>query len=332
MIKKLSVSLPHQTKKMISRLKSITDTVFGRPKSDYGSSGWYEYNCPICRNENGGEDDNRHNLAILLNPEKEGRLWGHCWRCGYSGSLTKLIRENGTETDIERLSDIISDINGGCPILNSETKTILSETEVKLPDGFSTDFNSRYGKTALQYLYQRGISDDIIKRFNIGYTNPYQNSVWIVIPSYDKYGILNYWASRECFGNGKLNPKSDKKAIIFNENRINWYEPVTIVEGPFDHIVVPNSIPLLGKQMDFESAVYKAIYEKSKAGVLIMLDPDARKQTVKLYRMLESGRLLGKILIAECYDDMDASDIYREYGKKGILSILSTAKKAGLFD
>lgn len=313
---------------MYSKLKEIADSVFGNPKSDYGSSGWYEYNCPHCREENGGTDDNRHNLAILLNPSKDGRLWGHCWRCGYSGTLKKLVRENGTESENERLSDAIAEINEGSPILDSDDNIVVTYSDVKLPDAFSTDFKkTSKGAVAEEYMHHRGVGDNIIKRFGIGYATFGGNNPWIVIPSYDKFGSLNYWTARECFGKGMRNPKSDKKTIVFNEMRINWYEPVTIVEGPFDHIVVPNSIPLLGKQMDCESAVYKALYDKSRAGIRIMLDPDAKNNAIRIYRTLDSGKLQGTVTIAECPDWMDASDLYREYGRKGILSVLSKSRK-----
>ena len=318
---------------MFSKLKEIADSVFGRPKSDYGSSGWYEYNCPHCREENGGTDDNRHNLAILLDPSKEGRLWGHCWRCGYSGTLQRLVRENGTESENERLADAIAEINSGNPVLESENNIYIDNTEVKLPEGFSTDFTTtERGYIAARYIHSRGVGDDIINRFGIGHTSFGNNSTWVVIPSYDRFGSLNYWTARECSGSGKRNPKYDKKTIVFNEMRINWYEPVTIVEGPFDHIVVPNSIPLLGKQLDCESAIYKSLYEKSRAEIRVMLDADARESAIKVYKALDSGRLHGNITIVECPDGTDASDIYREYGRKGILSLLSTAKKVGLFD
>ena len=39
----------------------------------------------------------------------------------------------------------------------------------------------------------------------------------------------------------------NSKDIIFNEFYINWDLPVYLVEGVFDSLRIPNSIPLLGK-------------------------------------------------------------------------------------
>ena len=98
-----------------------------------------------------------------------------------------------------------------------------------------------------------GISSTSIK---IGYTTydttQKQVSSRIIIPSFNEYGELNYWTGR--FTKLKhrqkyYNPIIERKDIIFNEEHIQWDADITLVEGPFDHIVVPNSIPLLGKAL-----------------------------------------------------------------------------------
>lgn len=321
---------------MYSEIKDVTDSVFGRPKSDYGSSGWYEYNCPCCREENGGVDDNRHNLAILLDPDDNGKLWGHCWRCGYSGNLTRLVKENGTPYDIDRLRDVISIINAGNSFSDPDGDKKITEETVTLPEGYRMFFSgSDNEKRALDYLHMRGVPDSMIRRFNIGYVTEGRYTGRVVIPSYDRYGSLNYWVARDYTGKSKIkvkNPSADKTSIVFNEGLVNWYEPITLVEGPFDHIVVPNSIPLLGKTLDYESAVYKALYSRSRCNINILLDPDAKESAIRLYRKLDSGDLMGRIRIAECPEELDASDVYREYGREGMVSILRRARKISCFE
>jgi hypothetical protein len=43
------------------------------------------------------------------------------------------------------------------------------------------------------------------------------------------------------------NPEVQKEIIIWNEYNIKWEDPVYIVEGAFDSIFLPNSVPMLGK-------------------------------------------------------------------------------------
>ena len=76
-------------------IKGIVDQVLGPPKRDFsGSNGWYEYNCPCCAEERMGEPDGKYNLAIQID---ETGLWGHCWKCGYHGNLSRIIKHYGTE-------------------------------------------------------------------------------------------------------------------------------------------------------------------------------------------------------------------------------------------
>ena len=118
-----------------------------------------------------------------------------------------------------------------------------------------------------------------------------------------------------------------KTEIVFNSQFLNYYEPVTIVEGPFDHIVVPNSIPLLGKSLKAEDAVYRLLTQKCKDRINIMLDNDAERTMMQLYKLLNSGILSDRVYIINCPQDMDPSDIYKYYGRKGMMKFLSTAHR-----
>jgi hypothetical protein len=42
-----------------------------------------------------------------------------------------------------------------------------------------------------------------------------------------------------------INPKAEKQEIIFNIGKLNLDATIYLVEGVTDHIVTPNSIPLL---------------------------------------------------------------------------------------
>ena len=152
----------------------------------------------------------------------------------------------------------------------------------------------------------------------------------VIIPSYDAFGNLTYYAGRDFTGKDKWNKKNPdipKTDVVFNEELINWYEPVTLCEGPFDHLVVPNSIPLLGKSLDETYLIYKTLMNKAKYLVNIMLDSDAVATAHKNYNILNTGTLRDRIRIIYCPEGYDPSDVYKHFGRKGILKLLASARK-----
>jgi hypothetical protein len=149
----------------------------------------------------------------------------------------------------------------------------------------------------------------MIEKYRIGfcYQGFYANR--IIIPSYDKNYDLNYFTARSYETNPFLkyrNPEAEKEIIIFNEYLIDWSKPISIVEGPFDSIFVPNSIPMLGKVMS--EKLFKTLYEKAKE-VTIILDPDAFQSALKLYEKLNGGKLFGNVWLIKLEGESDIADI-----------------------
>lgn len=325
-------------------IKEIVERILGAPRQEYeGSGGWWEYNCPACADENFGVD-NRYNLAVNYY-----QMYFHCWKCLYSGKLSKLIREYGNDEMMAEYKSAVVAIRDAhaFEIKNGDMsidESVLDDYELELPDNFRRITNEGDGKHALAYLRSRGIGDDIIERYNIGYIgsewiNDYRMRERVVIPSYNAYGSLNYYIARDYTGQNKrkiFNPDVEKTSIIFNEEKINWYEPITIVEGPFDHIVTPNSIPMLGSALTEDSLLYRTLMEKAISTVNIMLDYDATEKAKRLYKKLESTQLRGRVRIIECPnnddDGYDPADIYRDYGKEGIIDLLRSAHQIDEFD
>ena len=320
-------------------IKGIVDNVLGSPKNDFGyNGGWLEYNCPHCAEENMGTVDNKYNFAVLID---EGELWGHCWKCEYSGKLSKVIKRYGSVNDYNEYRESVISLREAYLYQFGETKFdddfFDEDVNIQLPKGFRLlNMSSNEITLAKNYIIKRGLNEDIVNKFKIGSVDAYNGrfSNRIVIPSYNAFGDLNYWVARDYTGKNKfkiLNPKIDKKSIVFNECFINWYEPITLVEGPFDHIVVPNSIPLLGKCLDTESAVYRALVNKCHSYINIFFDDDAVKNTEKTYILLEE-KFPNKVRVIDCPNGYDASDYYREFGTQGIVSLLKQAHSLHEFD
>ena len=78
---------------MIDSIKNIVESVIGQPRRE--CDGWMEYNCPYCASEKGVENDGKYNLALNYGDTGTNKAFFHCWRCGTSGKLSKLIKDYG---------------------------------------------------------------------------------------------------------------------------------------------------------------------------------------------------------------------------------------------
>jgi hypothetical protein len=129
----------------------------------------------------------------------------------------------------------------------------------------------------------------------------------IIIPSIDNDGDCNYFIARSYVGHNRryLNPTCGRD-IIFNELMIDWDEPVVIVEGVFDAIVVgDNAIPILGSTLREDSLLFQALalYDTP---VYVALDPDAEKKAQWIIRSMLKYDLEVKKVNLEYYEDIGA--------------------------
>lgn len=272
--------------------------IFGKEKRHYDSKGQISLDCPLC-------DEGKHKGNLEVNYFQH--IY-HCWSCGdinnMHGTLNNLIKKYGKKTHQKTYSLL-------CPTEIKKKKPI---NKLKLPENFKkfNEVSSIYPirKQAYNYLKNRGITDEIIEKFNIGFCDNGSHSGRIVIPSYDKKGELNYYIARswDPYTKAKYkNPEAPKDEIIFFENLIDWEKDITLVEGTFDALFIENSIPMLGKHMS--TLLFNTIYEKLKGDVTIALDGDAWDNAIKLYHELNGGNLYGRIKIVKLPPDKDIADL-----------------------
>lgn len=280
-------------------LIELLEEVLGDHGLHYPNRGQISFNCPVCDDER-----NKHNLEVnyFNNVFK-------CWSCGDSegthGSLGKLFDKYGNKK-LKKLYNI----------LKPETVQVREKKvpKLKLPEGY-TKFNESnpvypVRRQAINYLYNRGISDEVIEKYQIGFCDVGDHNGRIIIPSYNKKGELNYYISRSWDPNSRYkykNPQAEKDKIIFWENLIDWNKDIYLVEGAFDGIFLPNSIPMLGKHMS--EILFETIYNNAKGDVVICLDADAWDNSTKLYHELNGGTLYGRIKIIKLPDDKDTADL-----------------------
>ena len=274
--------------------------ILGNPKKSYESKGQYGFNCKEC-----DEGRNKGNLEVNV---FQG-VW-KCWSCSEinntHGSIHKLVKRYGNKKQLKLINTFIPE----------ETKVTQKKKieKIKLPEFFKkfNEVSSIYPvrKQAINYLKNRGITEEMIDRYGIGFCDNGSHSGRIIIPSYNSKNELNYYIARSWDLHTKAkykNPEFPKDEIIFFENLIDWNKNITLVEGVFDSIFIPNSIPMLGKHMS--PLLFNTLYEKTNGDITIALDGDAWDNAISLYHELNGGNLYGKIMVIKLPLDKDIADL-----------------------
>jgi DNA primase len=298
----------------------ILKRLLGNPKKDFLSQNQYEFNCPskICSN-----DKNKFNLNLKYSDDKP---IFHCFKCGYHGVLFNIVSKYGTKDDINKISFLFPKIS-----TEKYKKKYLEETNInptcELPSEYIKlhDVKNKtnlYNK-AINYLKKRRVGDEVIKKYELGYTESGNRKFRIICPSRNENGNINYYDARSFFPKTipYLKPDSPEKlSIIFNEYNVNFDLPVYLVEGVFDMFPIFNCIPLLGKDLS-PLLIKKLVQHKTK--VILCLDEDAFDDTIRLYNELSSYGL--DVYVVEV--KYDIAKYYELYGKQELIKLLMSYKK-----
>jgi len=285
-------------------LVELLSDVLGNPKQHYESKGQISFDCPVCAEEKGLDNgDGKGNLEINYI-----RHVYKCWACGETygthGPLGKLFDGYATKAQ-KKVYNLIKPEE-----FKQEEK---KKNRLRLPEGFTTfkDSNPRFIPhiEAYKYLQSRGITDDIIDRYKIGYTATGDYAYRIVVPSYNTENTLNYFVARAWIPKKMKykNPPVPKDEIIFGENNIDWKKDVYLCEGVFDSFFLPNPIVMLGKKMS--KLLFETLYLKAEGNIIICTDGDAFTDGVKLYHELNGGKLYNKIKLIKLPTDKDVCDL-----------------------
>jgi len=303
----------------------IVEEVFGQERRTGVENPQKYFNCKssFCK-----QDHNKYNLAY----HAESKIF-KCWKCKIHGSVFTLIKNYGNKGLLEKLTLSL-------PYYNKITNNFLNKQYIDyesitcdlpveyLPLWISSD-SFKY-KKALDYLLNdRKLTIEEIERYKIGYTESGPRKLRIIIPSYNKKNCINYYEARAYWDKLKqayMKPDSpDKDDIIFNEKYINFDIPVFLVEGCFDSLRIPNSIPMLGK---VPSNLIIENLLKNNSKTILCFDEDAIKDCYDLFNMLSS---LG---LDVYYIDMtgfgDVSNVYEKNGIDGVKHLMTRIGKLTL--
>lgn len=262
--------------KLISLLNKVLKQE-GKQTSDFEVT----YVCPFHRAIN---NVSRKKFGINLDTAEY-----NCFACGESGKSFKTLfkKLKVSPALYKELYGII-----GEHFKPNYGKPKREQDLLKLPDEFlslAVPTTSLFWRHAFQYLRKRNITRDDILRYNIGYCEEGKYRNRIVVPSYDKDGNLNFFTARDFLNSSYLKyltPDWSKDFIGF-ELYINWNEPITLVESPFNAITIRNNaIPLFGKIIP--TSLIESILENDVKRLNLCLDKDAREDSMRIYQILKS--------------------------------------------
>lgn len=261
-------------------LLNCLESVLGKGKKT--ASGNYAFHCPFCNHA-------KPKLEIQLQINKKGENPYHCWVCNEKGKLALTLFRK-IEAPKAKQQELRS-------IVGSSSKTYVEQQDIKvsLPEEFKSLINdtSLEARRAKVYLRKRGLNDEDIIKYNIGYATSGKYADSIIVPSYDGHFNISYFISRKYIDTGARkydSPRCNKNNIIGFETYINWKTPVILVEGVFDAMAVRrNAVPLFGKSIS--TALMTKLVESEVKTVYIALDKDAIKDSLGHAKtMLDYGK------------------------------------------
>jgi DNA primase len=285
-----------------SRVYSILNQVISRGGIEAKGPELIFY-CPFC-------DHYKRKLQVNVDSQN----W-HCWVCDAKGrSVFSLVKKIGvTKSVFTELSQIY----------NTYTETYGTNIQARignLPKQFQTLIGNGESVVFLhakKYLLSRGITEEDIIKYNIGFCIDGDYGGRIIVPSYDANSNLNYFVGRSIYP-GKLkykNPPASKDIVAF-ELYINWNEPVVLCEGVFDAIAIKrNAIPLLGKTIS-QTLLQRLVHNKVPE-IILALDADALDTSIKIsQRLMRYGLKVSRIVLA----DKDPSELGFKKMRKEVLN------------
>lgn len=213
--------------------------------------------CPL-----GIHDDHKPSFGINI---EDGR-W-NCFSCNYSGNSIKSLAKILNKPELLKYFEYTSSSD----LLNKIKSRLQPQVEFDEPEDYLVDyykFNYRH-----DYLEDRGINEETVKKFDIGY-DPIQKA--IVFPIYtDKNELLGFTYRFTESKNMRYYHEVEKGQTVFGANLLQK-GTVIIVEGHIDVLKAyslgyKNVVGLMGTKMSLKQ---RKMINKYATSIILALDND----------------------------------------------------------
>lgn len=295
-----------------------------------------------------------HDPSLSVSPTK--KLY-HCFVCGAGGNAITFVQKYENISFVEAVAKVAEIANLDIQIDTSSVKNkkvdpkfeSLYNVHQEAIDFCSYELDSVQAKPIKQYLYNRGLSDEIIRKFQLGY-NPDGNKLYRFLHAkkYKDEDILRGnlgWQTQngivDVFRNRIMIPIHDAKGnpIAFSARRVDATQEAKYVNTSTTDVYNKGNVIFnyhrakdvaikKGKVIVVEGAMDVLAFEKAGIeNVVATLGTACTTQQLKLLRSLGA-----KILL--CYDGdkagQNATYKFYELAKKENLEVEIIANKYGL--
>jgi len=272
--------------------------------------GHFNFNCNVCNDGTSGKNKRRGHV-LLTSPPGKSPFWLYkCYNVGECACATEkpwpaakwlkvkfpnlhslfrkeLLKSNNSKKNNNRqkLKDETKKQNA-INEWNDKRKTEKNKAqEKKSVENFKPILKGEgeIFEKAIKFCQDRKIPDKYWKKFFVCTLGNYENR--LIIPFYDKRNNIYYFQARALLGQEPKykNRVSSKENALFNWFVVDRKKPVHILEGPFDSMLVENSIATLG--LGVPDTVQKELDKMPKRW---LLDNDIAGKTSSL-KMLKKG-------------------------------------------
>ena len=236
----------------------------------------------------------------------------HCFACGWVGSLPEMISEvfgyqDGGEYGERWLSRnfLTVSVEVRKPLELRLSRGISREDKVSAP--FTEEELDSY-RYVHPYMYQRGLTDELIEEFDVGYD---QKTDCLTFPCYYETGAPAFIARRSVKTKFFNYPRDVRKPVYASDRFFKRHYPFCVVcESIFNCLTcwkygLP-AVALLGTGA-YEQ--YKVLESLTVRKLILGLDPDdAGRKGADRIRKNVRGKIITEYAIPEGYDINDLDD------------------------
>ena len=234
-------------------------SLFTKKKADL-----FNFRCPYC-----GDSKKRKNKARGYLFKIKNDFVYKCHNCGVGRTFSNFLKDQDTFLHDQYVMEKFKDgrTGKGTTVPNPKFNfkaPVFRKNGINLEK--ISDLNTSH--PAREYLEKRGIKDldyfYYCPKFKAWtneqkktFDNCRQDSPRIIIPFRDKDGKLFGYQGRSLAPTAKMRyitiMLDEDKPKIFGQDRIDYDEPIYIVEGPFDSTFIQNSVAMAGSDVDIRT-------------------------------------------------------------------------------